>query len=1450
MEARLFRILITFAVAGSSLLVTLRLFAMATAPPPPPSTQSQESSPGSEAQSAFAGESRVVIYLHGSADLDGLDEIEDELERRRELVSQLQVKANDSQPPVLAALARMEALGTARGSRPLWIINAIAATVSPEALAQLDAMPEVDRIVADRTHDAFGPPVSQPDISAGSVEFAGWASAPQSANGQTQGWSLLRIRAPQVWNLLGTEGDGATVAIVDTGVDWQHPALQANYRGGQGASANHEGNWYSPVQPTQTTPIDLHGHGTHVAGIAVGSQGIGVAPGARWIAVAIADENGRIRDSDVHAAFQWLLAPAGKPDLAPDIVNNSWGTAGDYTVFSEDVRVLQLAGIIPVFAAGNGGPGLGTIQAPASYTGTIGVAAEDESGFVTWFSSRGPSPIAEDLKPFLSAPGVRIRSALPGGRYAYLNGTSMATPHVAGTIALMLSAEPRLNPEDVSRRLANSAGAIHSQMAGWGSLDAFSAVAPLRATGYIMGRVANEGPLPGATVSITSTNGVAAEFVTDVDGGFSMPVIGGQYRLQVEAPGYLPSQVYDVDMTHAPVIYLQMSLVPLPTGRLTVAVHGWDGSALPYGALVFSANGMALTVVPTHQEAGRYTVELPVGQYQIRAGLPGYRAQAHMIEISHGGEHVVAIVLESGPRILLVDSGAWQYRSQAEYYVRALQDNGLQAERLTIRNPFSGLPRLSQLTPYDAVIWSAPFDSPGQLGVPEVITDFLSLGGNLLISGQELGNLDGGSGNAQVWWSRDLAARWIDDGQPELQIRGAAGTPFENLSFDLNGDDSANNQLTPDRVIPLHQSFTEPILFYEDGTAAALSAGRCRPFRLIYLGFGLEGISGAKSRAGLLEAALNALLAPAPEDEARWQPSHVSDFAIEGESAGYRLSLSNLNRELTRTFALNSTGGLWPRTIVTPSLTIGPCETAETVIEIKVPEIAGQDEDHVLTVSAVDANGGGAVDMNIVHTPRGSVLLVDDDNFYNVEAVYEDALDELGIEYDVWETGWNNSVRGSPSAQLLEAYDLVIWFTGYDWFDPVSSADNAALAGYLEGGGRLFLSSQDYLFANTLSSVPRDYFGVAGHVESVTPTVVLADAGLGLPSAQAGPIGLEFGPYLNFGDGLIPAGSATRYFWHDQGSLAGIAASGIGNSGLTWRTVFWAFPFEALPIQVRTQALRSVLEQLSDLGDSRLSVDVRSGPADQLRTYSLVVNNNSPFYRQVSLTNTLPVELELQAYPSTLTYDEIHHQLTWSGVMLPGETRTMEYVMASSKALKTDHLIENRVTMSYAPIQGTGTDFFSAYSVLRSATSRINSADLEGSTLTASSALLPSSSGAEAAGIVQLITYTLSLQNDGTGSSGPLTVFLSVPPSQSLLSGGLTASRGVAVLEEGHPTWRGTLLRGDAVTVTAVYSQTFTSNAAYSSAAYLLNGSGVWQVLPLLSVPYRQAYLPVSVGRR
>ncbi len=408
----------------------------------------------------------VIIELADRLDVDALA-FPTTIARRVGVATALRGRAVTAEAPVQVFLADRGATSV----RSLWAIGGIAARVRAETIFELARLPGVAGV---RLDGVVALPEAPPKAAA-----AG-------------GWNLELVGAPDLW-ARGIDGDGVVVAVVDSGVDAAHADLGPRWRGG-------DNSWFDP-HDEHPTPYDADGHGTQVAGLTIGGDAtgsaVGVAPGARWIGGKTFDDNGLSTFSATHEIFQWLLDPDGSPstDDAPHVVNNSWGFPDQpgecFEEFAPDIQVLRAAGIAVVFSAGNSGPNSATSVSPANNPGAFAVGGSDESDEVMTSSSRGPSACGGGIFPALVAPGDGVRTAdlTFGGVFPEATtdvlGTSFAAPHVAGAMALLVSAHPRATVNQLEQALLAGAEDIGpdgpDDESGYGRLDIVKAEAALAA---------------------------------------------------------------------------------------------------------------------------------------------------------------------------------------------------------------------------------------------------------------------------------------------------------------------------------------------------------------------------------------------------------------------------------------------------------------------------------------------------------------------------------------------------------------------------------------------------------------------------------------------------------------------------------------------------------------------------------------------------------------------------------------------------------------------------------------------------------------------------------------------------------------------------------------------------------------------------------------------------------
>jgi subtilisin family serine protease len=542
--------------------------------------------------------------------------------RGQQVYEQLTTTATTSQAPLQVFLKSRGAL-----FRPFWITNALQVTADKATLDEVARRPDVAKIVPDRVY--LLPPVR--------------AGVTQNRILSTE-WGIDNIRAPEAWAAFHTRGEGIVVANIDTGVQFDHPALVQQYRGTGSAGFDHNYNWFDPAnicgQPS-LAPCDNNGHGTHTMGTMVGDDGnpganqIGVAPKARWIA-AKGCEVPDCSTASLLAAGQWVLAPtdlAGlnpRPDLRPQIVNNSWGGGPGDLLYQATVQAWLDSGIFPAFANGNIGPGCGSASSPGDFPETYAVGAYDINNVIAVFSSRGPSVLGGS-KPNIAAPGVDVRSSVPGNGYASKQGTSMATPHLAGTVALIWSAAPSLVGDIPATRAlldatARDTGDLscggtpeNNNVFGEGRLDAFAAVeqAPRGPTGTLTGTVtaADGTAISGATVKAHGPGDLTA--VTDASGAYSMRPPVGTYDVAASAFGFLSRSVAGVVIADGATTTADFTLAAAPTHTVLGEVR--DGTNQPLSGVKVIIAGIPLAPALT-DASGHFSIEgVPEGTYDITA---------------------------------------------------------------------------------------------------------------------------------------------------------------------------------------------------------------------------------------------------------------------------------------------------------------------------------------------------------------------------------------------------------------------------------------------------------------------------------------------------------------------------------------------------------------------------------------------------------------------------------------------------------------------------------------------------------------------------------------------------------------------------------------------------------------------------------------------------------------
>ena len=464
------------------------------------------------ATAASQSQTEFLVYLAEQADLSGAAAMPTKQTKGEYVLRRLTAVAERTQPAVITVL---KAAGVAY--RPFWVANMIWVKGNTAVIQTLAQRADVAYLYAN------------PAVKLETIPPPDSANLIQAAQGVV--WNIDLVNAPIAWTA-GATGQGVVIGGQDTGYDWDHPGLINQYRGWNGSATNHNYNWHDAIHngggicgADSAEPCDDHGHGTHTMGTMVGNDlspadpdwpagaanAVGMAPGAKWIGCRNMDA-GYGTPASYSECYQWFIAPTDlndqnpDPAQAPHVINNSWAcvesegcNSANPEVLLAVVQAVRAAGIVTVHSAGNNGSSCSTIRYPAAiYDESFTVGNTTSSDTIASSSSRGPVTVdgSNRLKPDVAAPGTGIYSTRRGGGYTTMSGTSMAGPHVAGLVGLLIAADPGLagNVDLIETRIRETAvplttsqgcggdgvTAVPNNVYGWGRINTAAALLAYR----------------------------------------------------------------------------------------------------------------------------------------------------------------------------------------------------------------------------------------------------------------------------------------------------------------------------------------------------------------------------------------------------------------------------------------------------------------------------------------------------------------------------------------------------------------------------------------------------------------------------------------------------------------------------------------------------------------------------------------------------------------------------------------------------------------------------------------------------------------------------------------------------------------------------------------------------------------------------------------------------------
>ena len=745
----------------------------------------------------------ALVYLTQQVDLDAITDRMDSRnvtlqERHETVVRSLQDAASSSQSSIINYLEDLKSAGQIKSFEAFWLANCIRVDAPVSKIEEIAQRSDVFKVYYNYEIETITP--------VGEVKPGGTITVVENG--------VQAVNAPQVW-AMGFHGEGVLVATIDTGVDGNHPALASRWAGvADPRYAGHpEWAWYDPYGGQNNFPYDPGGHGTHTMGTVCGGapgDEIGVAPGAHWMAAGPIDRASIPQTvADAILSFQWMVDPDGNPSTnwdVPAVCSNSWGlvTAHGYPpcdqTFWTYLDACEAAGTVILFSAGN--ESTSGLRRPADRATddyrTCAVAAVDahQSGWpLAYFSSQGPTYCTPDgsaaIKPDIAAPGVDVRSSYPGGGYITMSGTSMASPHVNGVVALIRQANPNLSVNMVKQIIYDTAFDLGSpgqdNQYGWGMIDAYAAVqlalSYLSGYGAIQGRVTdavNGSGLPG---TVTVTNHVPPiSTVCNAQGYYTMyvPADTAWYLKAEYTSDYQPAYAWVTVLENDTAVQnfalqppvLGINMIP---NNPPIYIHA--GESFSYsGVLMNNTNGSGLADVWVMVDVPNYGMygplqlypNVPLGPYDtlivnnIVQNVPNFAPVGLYHYIAYCGDYPNVVIAQTQFNFIVLPTGG--QLAQVAILCADYTNDWNEARDLLLADPnvlgvdfidvMSSTPALQDLLTYNVVLVWSNYQFADATSLGNVLADFADIGGAVVTA--EFSHYDG--------WA--LSGRYMTDYSP------------------------------------------------------------------------------------------------------------------------------------------------------------------------------------------------------------------------------------------------------------------------------------------------------------------------------------------------------------------------------------------------------------------------------------------------------------------------------------------------------------------------------------------------------------------------------------------------------------------------------------------------------------------------------------------------------------